>query len=224
MSTSFVVVVGRDVAPTLPAVLDSVPDALGCVVVDDGSCDGTADKVPPAMDLVSHAEGLGYGAAQKTGYRFALEAGADRIVLLHGDGQYDTAAVLDLLNALDDADVALGSRFLCQDKGAVIPWWRRWGNRSLTSLANMRWGLGMSDLHTGARAFRAKALAALPLETFSDDYVFDQQVLVHLAANKARFTERAVPTRYDDAVQSITPWNSVRYGVGCLRTILAARH
>ena len=82
----------------------------------------------------------------------------------------------------------------------------------------------MSDLHTGARAFRAHALASLPLESFSDDYVFDQQVLVHLAANKARFTERAVSTRYDDAVQSISPWNSVRYGVGCLRTILAARH
>jgi hypothetical protein len=82
----------------------------------------------------------------------------------------------------------------------------------------------MSDLHTGARAFRANALAALPLETFSDDYVFDHQVLVQLAANKARFTERAVSVRYDKEVQSITPWNSVRYGVGCLRTILAARH
>ncbi len=219
-----VVVVGRDVATTLGDVLDQIPSGLRCWVVDDGSNDDTAEQVPLDHDLLSHEENRGYGAAQKTGYQAAIDAGIEEIVLLHGDGQYRVEDVLSLFDALSGADVVLGSRFLAQDAGKVIPWWRRWGNRSLTGLANLRWKTGMSDLHTGARAFRADALLGLPLREFSDDYLFDQQVLVGLAARGARFAERPVRVRYDDTTQSISPGASVRYGLGCLRVILAARH
>ncbi|MCB9762733.1 MAG: glycosyltransferase family 2 protein [Alphaproteobacteria bacterium] len=214
------VVVGYNVAPTLGAVLDALPPGLPTFFVDDGSGDDPA--VPEGVAWLRHPRNRGYGAAQKTGYAAAMAAGAERIALVHGDGQYDVEDVLGLLDALDDADVALGSRFLAADRGAVIPWWRRWANRSLTGLANLRLGTAFTELHTGARAFRASALRQLDLAGFSDDYVFDQQVLVGLARAGARFAERPVRVRYDDAVQSISFGRAVVYGVGCVR-ILAGR-
>ncbi len=188
-------------------------------VVDDGS--EPALRVPhpaPNVHLLRHAKNRGYGAAQKTGYALAIAKGAERVVMLHGDGQYPTRGTLALAEALDDADAALGSRFL-RDHGKGVPWWRRWGNRALTGAANARYGQRLSELHTGARAFRADALLELPLESFSDDFVFDQQVLAGLLARGRCIAERPVVARYDDTVSSIGLRRSVRYGLGCLWTI-----
>ena len=189
------------------------------IVVDDGSS--------PALDLdgvrvIRHARNRGYGAAQKTGYAAAMKEGAERIVLLHGDAQYPIQETLALADALDDADGALGSRFLEHD-GRNIPWWRRWGNRFLTEAANARFGVRVSELHSGARAFRADALRRMPLDTFSDDYVFDQQVLVGLLASGRPIAERPLVAAYDDTVQSIGFRRSVRYGLGCLVVIARGR-
>ncbi len=213
------VVVGLDVADTLAGVLAQLPDGLKVVVVDDGSTDGTADLVPPHVELVVHPENRGYGAAQRSGYQAALAAGAERVALVHGDDQYRVDDVLALLEALDDADVALGSRFL-QDRGRTIPSWRRWGNRGLTTLFNRTLGTGFTDLHTGARAFRADALRALPLDDFSPDYLFDQQLLVGAVRAGLRVVERPCRVTYDPTVQSISLGRSVVYGLGCVRTIL----
>ena len=211
------VIVGLNVHATLPAVLAALPPGLPTFVVDDGS--DPPLTAPAGVTLLRHNKNRGYGAAQRTGYQAALAAGATRIALVHGDGQYDVGDVLALLDALDDADVALGSRFLAADGGAVIPSWRRLGNRALTAYARRRLGIQATELHTGARAFRAEALRALPLEQLSDDYVFDQQVLVRLAVAGFRFAERPARARYDASVQSISLWRSIRYGLGCVRTI-----
>ncbi|MBK7761507.1 MAG: glycosyltransferase family 2 protein [Deltaproteobacteria bacterium] len=206
------VIVGLNVHATLPAVLAALPPGLPTFVVDDGS--EPPLTAPAGVTLLRHNKNRGYGAAQRTGYQAALAAGATRIALVHGDGQYDVGDVLALLDALDDADVALGSRFLAADGGAVIPSWRRLGNRALTAYARRRLGIQATELHTGARAFRAEALRALPLEQLSDDYVFDQQVLVRLAVAGFRFAERPARARYDESVQSISLWRSIGMGWG----------
>ncbi|MEC7239912.1 MAG: glycosyltransferase family 2 protein [Myxococcota bacterium] len=220
MSLNAAVVVGYNVAQTLPSVLQKLPESLLVIVVDDGSTDGGIEGVPESVVVIRHADNRGYGAAQKTGYTEALARGAERVVLVHGDDQYSVEDCIGLLDALDEADLALGSRFLMPDGGAVIPWWRRWANRGLTGLANRRLGIALTDMHTGARAFRASALQALSLSDFSDDYVFDQQVLVHSALQGLVFAERPQRTRYDEEVQSISLPDSIRYGLGCVRTIL----
>ncbi len=213
-----VVVVGRDVQAQLPGVLAAIPEAHrdAVVVVDDGSA-------PPldagGLRVIRHPEGRGYGAAQKTGYSEAFRMGAERVVLLHGDGQYPVAEVLALAHALDEADVALGSRFL-DDGGRAIPGWRRAGNRLLTGLANLRFGTRLSELHTGARAYRAGFLFTLDLDAMSDDYLFDQQVLVAALRQGRRFAERPLTARYDATVQSIRPLPALRYGLGCVAQIL----
>jgi len=201
----------------LDRLLSEIPEALrpGVFVVDDGSA---LPLRAEGVRLIRHPRNRGYGGAQKSGYAAALEAGFERVVLLHGDAQYPTLPTLALAEALDEAEVALGSRFL-QDGGLAIPAWRRWGNRGLTGLANLRFGSALSELHTGARAFRLDRLARLPLARFSDDYLFDQQVLAALLASGARFAERPVQARYDADVQSISLRRSVVYGLGCLRVI-----
>ena len=196
---------------------NSVP--IDIYVVDDGSSPPLRLCVEaPHIHLLRHPRNKGYGAAQKTGYALALAKGAERVVMLHGDGQYPTRDTLALAEALDHADAALGSRFL-HNHGRSVPWWRRWGNRGLTGAANLRYGQRLSELHTGARAFRADALLELPLESFSDDFVFDQQVLAGLLARGRRIAERPITARYDDTVSSIGLRRSIRYGLGCLWTI-----
>ena len=214
-----IVVPARNVAATIERVIEEIPSTLrgSVVVVDDGSRDGTgALAEAKGVAVIRHDTSRGYGAAQKSGYAWATSQEAERVILLHGDGQYPTAAVLSLADALDEADCALGSRFLAADGGVAVPGWRRWGNRFLTEFANWRWGEAFSELHTGARAYRLAALEPIDLSALSDDYVFDQQLLVCLVRSGHRFTERPLEARYDDTVQSISFWGSLRYGLGCM--------
>lgn len=193
-------------------------------VIDDGSeipLQRTA-PAPRGLRLFRHAVNRGYGGAQKTGYAAALANGCETLVLLHGDGQYDTAANLALGPLLEQtgAEVALGSRFLPGGPPTPAPAWRRLGNHALTQLANRRFGVALSELHTGARAYAASALSALPFDRYSDDYLFDHQVLAAFLADGARFVEAPVSARYDETVRSISPSRALRYGLGCLGTLL----
>jgi glycosyltransferase involved in cell wall biosynthesis len=208
-----VVIPALNCQSTLDAVLEKLPEGLLIVVVDDGS-----DTPLRAPNVLRHPTNKGYGAAQKTGYAQAIALGADRIVLLHGDDQYNTSDTLLLADALVDAPAVLGSRFLANPE--AIPGWRRLGNRGLTRFANLRFGTHHTELHTGARAFRAALLRDSPLHTFSDDYLFDQQLLCHILRSRQTIAERPVRVRYDDAVQSISLRRSIRYGLGCVREIL----
>ena len=208
-----VVIPALDCQASLDGVLAEIPAPFHTLVVDDGSA------VPlRAPHVVRHHLNRGYGAAQKSGYVAALAAGATRVILLHGDGQYDTAETLALADALTDADAALGSRFLADP--SVIPTWRRLGNTLLTGLANLRFGAAHTELHTGARAFRADVLTRMPLASFSDDYLFDQQLLCWLLRARLAIAERPVHVRYDPTVQSIPLGRSIVYAAGCIREIL----
>jgi glycosyltransferase involved in cell wall biosynthesis len=202
----------------LSRVLSEIPESMhsDVIIVDDGSA---VPLIAEGFTVLRHEHNKGYGAAQKTGYDAALAKGAERILLLHGDGQYATEDVLGLSVPLAACDAAIGSRFL--NLGASqIPMWRRWGNRTLTMMANMRYGTNVSELHSGARAFRSETLRRLDYHRFSDDYIFDHQVLATLLAQGATIGERKVQCAYDDTVQSIAVGPSIKYAFGVLRTIL----
>lgn len=209
-----VVIPAYNPGASLDSVLAQLPPGLMVYVVDDGS-------VPPvqaSVRVLRHEKNRGYGAAQKTGYAAALADGAERIVMIHGDDQYSVPDTLMLADALDDADAAIGSRFLSDPN--VIPWWRRLGNRMLTGLANVRFHAHHTELHSGARAFRAATLRRLDFERFSNDYLFDHQVLAAILNAGLHIAERPVRTRYDSTTQSISFRRSVRYGLGCLGTMI----
>jgi glycosyltransferase involved in cell wall biosynthesis len=209
-----VVIPALNCQATLDAVLARIPAGHVVIVVDDGS----AVPLRAPVRTIRHEHNRGYGAAQKSGYTAALDLGARRVVMVHGDGQYDVGDTLALADALDGADAAIGSRFLADPH--VIPGWRRFGNRALTSLANARYGTRHTELHTGARAYTADALRRVGFHRFSDDYLFDQQILCALLRNGQRIAERPVRVSYDATVQSISFRRSVVYGLGCVGEIL----
>ena len=219
-----VVMPGIDVAATLERTVRAIPDGVVDEIffIDDGSTD---DSVAAALALgctvVSHTRNLGYGAAQKTGYREALAAGADVVVMVHPDFQYKPELVPAMASmvAFGGYDVALGSRMLL--RGALaggMPRWKWAVNRGLTVVENAMMGAGLSEYHTGYRAFSRRALETLPLADNRNDYVFDNETLAQAIWLGLPIGEVSCPANYFDEMQTITLLPGIRYGLGCLHT------
>lgn len=224
---------GRRVAVVLPAynaaeTLRRTVDEINrdvvdeIVVVDDASTDGTAEAAE-AMDLrtIRHRANQGYGANQKTCYREALELKADVIVMVHPDYQYSPLLVpaIAAMIAFGQYDFVLGSRILAQNSVARgMPRYKYVANRALTLLENLVTGAKLSEYHTGLRAFSRELLHTLPFERNSDDFVFDNEIIVQAITAGARIGELSCPTRYEPESSSIGLAASMRYGLGVVAT------
>ena len=194
----------------------------GCILVDDGSTDGTVDIAGRlGLDVLVHARNRGYGGNQKTCYAAALDAGADIVVMLHPDYQYSPQLVAPMASmiAYGVYDIVLGSRIL--GGGALrggMPPYKYAANRALTLFQNLALGAKLSEYHTGLRAYSRELLLSLPIEANSDDFVFDNQLLAQCIYLGARIGEVSCPTRYFPEASSINLRRSVTYGLGVLKT------
>lgn len=193
------------------------------VLVDDASGDNTA-RVAEELGIrtILHPINGGYGANQKTCYRKALELDADITVMVHPDYQYSPRLVTAMASMIVSGhyDVVLGSRIL--GGGALkggMPRYKYISNRFLTALENMALGAKLSEYHTGYRAYSRKVLETLPLERNSDDFVFDNELLVQTVAFGFRIGEISCPAKYFPEASSISFWPSMRYGIGVLSTV-----
>jgi glycosyltransferase involved in cell wall biosynthesis len=206
----------RTVAELDRALVDDV------VLVDDASTDQTpalARKL--GLEPIRHERNLGYGGNQKTCYRRALQLCADIIVMVHPDYQYTPLLVPAMASmiAYGTYDFVLGSRILAQNPvHNGMPRYKYAANRVLTLAENLMLAQKLSEYHTGLRAFSRPLLAALPFERNSDDFVFDNQIIVQAIAAGARIGELSCPTRYAADSSSIGLISSIRYGLGVLRT------
>jgi glycosyltransferase involved in cell wall biosynthesis len=202
-----------------PEVVDRV------LLVDDASHDATAALARElGIETHLHPENRGYGGNQKSCYAAALAGPADIVVMVHPDYQYTPALVPALASmvACGEYDVVLGSRIL--GKGALtggMPIWKYVANRVLTLVENLLLGQKLSEYHTGLRAYRRTVLETLPLERLSDDFKFDNQILVQAFAAGFRVGELSCPTKYFPEASSIGFGRSVRYGFGVLSASLA---
>jgi glycosyltransferase involved in cell wall biosynthesis len=193
------------------------------ILVDDGSTDETLRIARELnLEVFVHSKNFGYGANQKTCYTEALKAGADIVVMLHPDYQYDPALLPTVVAPIEclEADIVLGSRFLL---GSVVkqgmPWWKYLGNRFLTIVENRILGLRLSEYHTGYRAYSRRALEAVPFLLNSDKFVFDQEILVQAVHLGFRIKEVPVPAKYFPEASSASLLASVIYGVSILRLL-----
>lgn len=190
------------------------------IVVDDGSSDETTRIARElGLELFVHDRNYGYGANQKTCYREALKAGADIVVMVHPDYQYDPKLLPDLIRPIREgkADVVLGSRLMgMHPVRQGMPWWKYVSNRFLTALENRVFGLRLSEYHTGYRAFRREVLESVNLETNSDKFIFDQEIMAQIVELGMRVTEVPVPTRYFPAASSASFIQSSIYGLSIL--------
>lgn len=210
---------GKTLERTVAEVDRTIVDDI--IVVDDCSQDNTTQVARDlGLKVHKHEKNRGYGGNQKTCYREALGLGADIVVMLHPDYQYTPKLIPAMVAMLASGlyDVVLASRILGgQAIAGGMPRYKYIANRFLTFFQNILTGMKLSEYHTGYRAFTSKALKTLPLELNSDDFIFDNEILMQAHLAKLRIGELTCPTKYFSDASSINFKRSVVYGLGCLR-------
>lgn len=213
-------------ASTLAATVADFPP--GCVddilLVDDGSTDGTVELARRmGLTVIVHPANTGYGGNQKTCYRYALDHGADVVVMIHPDYQYDARVIPHAVGVVElgICDVVLGNRVRSRREAlkSGMPWWKYVSNRGLTIAENMAMGQNLGEWHSGFRVYRRSVLETVPFERNSDDFVFDTQFLVQAVHFGFRLGDVPVPVRYFDEASQINFRRSTRYGLLTLATV-----
>ncbi len=193
------------------------------LLVDDASPDGTVDAALDAgLEVLAHPRNRGYGANQKTCYVRAALDGADIVVMVHADNQYDPSLVARMIRPIEagEADVVIGSRLLEDEAiSGGMPRWKWVGNRALTWVENRAFRRSYSEYHTGYRAFSVPFLRTIPFLRNNDGFVFDQETFAQIVASEARVVEMAIPTRYFLEASSVSFRKSVEYGLRTLSVL-----
>jgi len=224
-----VVLPAYNAAKTLKQTWDEIPQDIvdDIILVDDASDDET---VRTAKDIgithvITHKKNKGYGGNQKTCYNEALSLGADIVIMLHPDYQYTPKLIpsMSYIIANDLYPVVLGSRIL--GKGAVkggMPIYKYYANRILTLIQNAFLGQKLSEYHTGYRAFSKEVLMSIDYNRFSDNFIFDNQMLAAILNAGFDIGEITCPTKYFEEASSINILNSSIYGLGVLGVSIAS--
>lgn len=221
-----VVMPAFNAARTLRLTYSDVPAGAAdkIILVDDGSSDETLEIARSlGLEVFIHNRNYGYGANQKTCYREALRLGADIVVMLHPDYQYDPTLLPNMTHPIREgrADVVLGSRLMNDSPvNYGMPWWKFAGNRFLTMLENRVFGLRLSEYHTGYRAYSRQALESVNFNMNSDVFIFDQEIVAQFVNGGLHIVETPVPTRYFREASSISFIDSAEYGLSILWVLL----
>jgi glycosyltransferase involved in cell wall biosynthesis len=207
---------------TLLRTLAEIPLAYSqnIILVDDASKDNTIEIARDAgLEFYKHDKNLGYGANQKTCYKYALEKGADIVVMVHPDHQYDAKVIPDLVYPIlrHECDAVFGSRMLGgQPLEGGMPWWKYVANIFLTALANITFRRYLTEIHSGFRAYSRKYLETVRFEENSNDFIFDTEIIAQGMACGLTFREVPIVTRYFPDASSINLRRSIVYGFGIL--------
>lgn len=207
-------------AATLEKTINDIPQGSvdEIILVDDCSSDNTVELARSlGLTVIEHEQNTGYGGNQKTCYTRALELGADIVVMIHPDYQYDSRVipVAAELIRLGNCDLILGSRIRTRAEALAggMPTWKYIANRFLTITENIALGQNVGDFHSGFRAYRREVLETVAWQNNSDDFVFDTQFLAQSVAAGFRLADIPVPVRYFAEASSINFRRSTRYGL-----------
>lgn len=198
------------------------------IIVDDKSRDETVRIAEglPRTEVIRHRQNTGYGGNQKTLYKHALDRGGRIIIMVHPDYQYTPKLIPAMASMIGNElyHCVLGSRILggYALKGGM-PAYKYVSNRFLTAFENFMTGAKLSEYHTGYRAFSRELLEKISIENFSDDFIFDNQMLAQILWLGYTIAEVSCPTRYFAEASSINFRRSLKYGLGCLTTAVLFR-
>jgi len=221
-----IVMPAYNAAKTLERTINEIPQEFSkyIILVDDASTDNTVEIAKRAGLIVfQHPKNLGYGGNQKTCYREALKLGADIVVMVHPDHQYDAEVIPDLVYPIlrGKADAVFGSRMLGgHPLEGGMPFWKYFANVILTAMANIIFRRYLTEIHSGFRAYSKKYLETVRLEDNSNDFVFDTEIIAQGMMCNLTFKEVPIVTRYFPEASSINFRRSVVYGFGILKVLL----
>lgn len=225
-----IVVPAYQAAKTISSVLNRIPKEFykkihKIIIVNDGSTDNTPEilkslkKKYKKIKIITHKKNKGYGAAQKTGFNEVLKEKGDIGILLHSDGQYAPELLSKLAEPLEkgQADVVLGSRILGGNvlKGGM-PLHKYLGNRFLTAIENLVYGMNISEYHTGYMLYSKKALTKIPFNKLSNTFHFDGEMIMMSGKKRMKIKEIPIPTQYADEKSYLNP---IRYGLDVFNII-----
>ena len=198
------------------------------ILVDDASKDDTLEvgRMLGIKHLIRHDKNKGYGGNQKSCYKHALQIGADIVIMLHPDYQYNPKLIPSMayLIANDVFHVVLGSRIL-GDRAMIngMPIYKYIFNRMLTWTQNFIVWEKLSEYHTGYRAFSKEILEKVNFEANSDDFIFDNQMLTQIFYCGYEIGEISCPAKYFEEASSINFSRSMKYGLGVLSNSILFR-
>jgi glycosyltransferase involved in cell wall biosynthesis len=198
------------------------------ILVDDASTDDTL-TIANSLDfseVISLQANIGYGGNQKICYDRAIAHGGDIVIMIHPDYQYTPLLIPAMVTMIGSGlyDCVLGSRILgghAVEDG--MPLWRYVSNRLLTLIQNFVIGEKLSEYHTGYRAYSRELLKMINLDANSNDFIFDNQILMQILWNHFRIGEISCPAKYQPESSSINFRRSIVYGFGCLFNSLQYR-
>ncbi|OIO47470.1 MAG: glycosyl transferase family 2 [Parcubacteria group bacterium CG1_02_37_51] len=221
MPKTIVVLPAYNAAKTLKQTVADIPEGWAdeIILVDDFSNDETFQLAQElGLTTIRHQKNLGYGGNQKTCYQTALDHGADIVIMLHPDYQYDPKLIKYFVEFIRDGyfDVMLGSRIRSRKEALAggMPRYKYIFNRLLSLLENIVTGHNLSEWHTGMRAYHRKVLEKIDFHSFSDDFVFDSQMMFAMVKNEFKIGDIPVPVRYFHEASSINLKRSIEYGLG----------
>ena len=211
---------------TLERTLDDIPrdwvDEI--LLVDDGSRDGTVDLARKlGLRVFVHPENRGYGGNQKTCYTEALKLGADIMIMVHPDHQYDPTVIPQLVAPLlaGSCDAVFGSRMLGgRPLEGGMPKWKYLANIYLTAVENATFYMYLTEYHSGLRAYSRRYIETANFSANSNDFVFDSEIIAHGVLHDMRIREIPIETRYFAEASQIGLGRSIVYGVSILKMLV----
>jgi len=224
MKTS-IVLPAYNASKTLKRTVSDIPEAIAddIILVDDASSDDTVEIAKDlGLKVFVHNKNLGYGGNQKTCYKEALHSGADIVVMLHPDYQYDPKVIPELIEPIwkGQADAVFGSRMM---KGGALeggmPRWKHNANILLTALENVVLGTYLTEYHSGFRAYSRKLLESVNFDLNSNGFIFDTEIIVQSLIKKFKIEEIPIRTRYFDEASTVGFFAGCIYGLGIIKTL-----
>ena len=170
--------------------------------------------------LISQKNNLGYGGNQKYLYNYAIEHNFKYVVMIHGDLQYTPKLIPSLISMLHFAkyDFVFGSRILGGNAlKNGMPIIRYIANRFLTFFQNLLTGYKLSEYHSGLRAYKVNSLKKLNFKAYSNNFLFDNEMILGFIKGKQRIGEVSCITRYDTNSSSINYYQSTIYAIGVIK-------
>jgi glycosyltransferase involved in cell wall biosynthesis len=212
---------------TLEKTVNDIPEGVvdEIILVDDASKDNTVEIARNlGLTVIVHDKNMGYGANQKTCYDTAFKRGADIVVMIHPDYQYDSRLIPIFIKIIEKGicDFVLGSRVRTRKEAlnSGMPFYKYLSNRFLSIIENIVTGQNLSEWHTGFRAFSRTVLETIPYQNNSNDFVFDSQFLIQAAYAGFIIGDLPVPCRYMEEASSINLKRSIVYGLRTINTLL----